>query len=68
MELFRYCDDIIICCQYSRDAERITKALKVLLDVSKYLKSIKISNAEFAKINILADKFHAEWNYKIIPQ
>lgn len=27
-ELFRYCDDMVICCEYRTDAERILKALK----------------------------------------
>lgn len=27
-ELFRYCDDMVICCEYQSDAERILKALK----------------------------------------
>ncbi|MCB1738783.1 MAG: group II intron reverse transcriptase/maturase, partial [Gammaproteobacteria bacterium] len=25
--LYRYCDDLVICCRYARDAERIRKAL-----------------------------------------
>jgi RNA-directed DNA polymerase len=28
VELYRYCDDIVICCEYDTDAERIMKALK----------------------------------------
>lgn len=35
-ELFRYCDDLVICCQYSTDAERIKDAL------SKRLKKFKL--------------------------
>lgn len=27
MALFRYCDDLVICCQYEQDAARIHKAL-----------------------------------------
>ena len=27
VELFRYADDLVICCQYARDAERIRRAL-----------------------------------------
>jgi retron-type reverse transcriptase len=27
-KLFRYCDDIVICCDDARDGERITRALK----------------------------------------
>ena len=28
VELFRYCDDMVICCRYATDADRITKALE----------------------------------------
>lgn len=28
VEMFRYCDDLVVCCQYERDAIRIRKALK----------------------------------------
>ena len=31
-EMFRYADDIIICCQYRKDAERIQKALGLRLE------------------------------------
>lgn len=27
VELFRYCDDMVICCQYRRDAEKIRRTL-----------------------------------------
>lgn len=27
VELFRYCDDAVICCQYASDAERVKRAL-----------------------------------------
>lgn len=27
VELFRYCDDAVICCQYASDADRVKKAL-----------------------------------------
>lgn len=28
IEMFRYCDDIVICCRYKSDAQRIQKAIK----------------------------------------
>lgn len=28
IEMFRYCDDLVICCQYNSDALRIQKSLK----------------------------------------
>jgi RNA-directed DNA polymerase len=30
--LFRYCDDIVVCCEYRSDADRIMKSLKGRLD------------------------------------
>jgi group II intron reverse transcriptase/maturase len=48
--LFRYCDDMVICCQYASDAERITKALKGRL--AKYglrLNEEKTRLVEFSK-------------------
>ncbi len=32
VEMFRYCDDVVICCQYEHDARRINKALKSRLE------------------------------------
>ena len=32
VELFRYCDDMVICCRYRNDAERIRKALERRLE------------------------------------
>jgi group II intron reverse transcriptase/maturase len=32
VEMFRYCDDLVVCCQYEHDARRIHKALKSRLD------------------------------------
>ena len=37
------------------------------LDENIYEKWIKISNEEFAKINLIKEKFHGEWNYLILP-
>lgn len=35
VELFRYCDDAVICCQHTHDAERVRKALSKRLDKYK---------------------------------
>ena len=43
-------------------------AIKACLDKNKYMKKIKISDEDFAKINIKPDKFHGEWNYVIYPK
>ena len=32
VEMFRYCDDVVICCQFEHDARRISKALKSRLE------------------------------------
>jgi len=46
-----------------------TKGLKVKceLDTNSYETGIKISDAEFKKINIIKDEFHGNWNYMISP-
>jgi len=46
------------------------KGLKVKcrLDTSQYQKGIKLSDKELEKIKLIKDKFHGEWNYKIIPE
>ena len=38
------------------------------LDTNTYQKGIVVTDQEMAKINIVHDKFHGEWNYKIRPQ
>ena len=45
------------------------KGLKVYarLDKKKYLKGIKVSDEEMARINIKPNYFHGEWNYTIKP-
>lgn len=37
-------------------------------DTNTYLKGIKISKTDFARINIQRHEFHGEWNYTISPQ
>lgn len=37
------------------------------LDSNLYPKGIKVTDEEFAAINIVRDKFHGEWNYTIMP-
>lgn len=38
------------------------------LDRRKYPVGRKVSDVEMAKINLVPDKFHGEWNYKIRPK
>lgn len=50
-------------------ATKTNKGLKVYarMDEGKYETGIKVSNEEFAKIRIVPDTFHGEWNYSILP-
>lgn len=47
-----------------------TSGLKVHaeLDPSKYEKGRKVSNEEFATVNLKPSRFHGEWNYVIRPR
>ena len=38
------------------------------LDKRLYQPGIKVSDAELAQVNLRRDKFHGDWNYKIIPR
>lgn len=41
--------------------------IKSMLDENNYEIGIKISDEELAEINLQKNKFHGEWNYKILP-
>ena len=51
-------------------ATTTTKGLKVAceIDDKQYDTGIEISNKQLAEINICPNKFHGEWNYKIMPE
>jgi hypothetical protein len=38
------------------------------LDYASYEKGIKVSNQEMEQLNLKRDKFHGEWNYRLIPR
>ena len=38
------------------------------IDGTVYEKGIAVSDEEMGSLNIKRDKFHGEWNYKIMPQ
>ena len=38
------------------------------LDLKSYPTGIKVSDEELAEVNVEKDKFHGEWNYRIIPR
>ncbi len=51
VELFRYCDDLVICCQYQRDSERVKEALgKRLAKFGLALNEEKTRLARFSKV------------------
>jgi transposase len=37
------------------------------LDTSSYAKGIKVTNQEMESLRLKKDKFHGEWNYRILP-
>jgi transposase len=41
--------------------------VKCQLDENEYPKGIKITDEELARVNIICDVFHGEWNYTISP-
>jgi len=38
------------------------------LDTRTYQKGIKVTAAQMKSLNIRGDKFHPEWNYRVIPR
>ncbi len=42
--------------------------VKAELDTGSYPTGIKVSDKEFALVNLVPDKFHGEWNYTIAPR
>lgn len=42
--------------------------IKAKLDLNTYPTGIKVTNDEFAAVNLKKDKFHGEWNYTISPK
>jgi transposase len=42
--------------------------IQAKLDRRRYEKGLKVSDDEFAALNIKADRFHGEWNYLIVPR
>ena len=42
--------------------------VKAELDTGSYPTGIKVSDKEFALVNLVPEKFHGEWNYTIAPK
>lgn len=53
IEMFRYCDDLVICCRFSRDGERILKALERRL--AKF--SLELNKEKSKLVNFSKRKF-----------
>ena len=48
----------------------IRRWLKVVceIDDNEYKTGIEITDEQFAAINLCPNKFHGEWNYRILPE
>ena len=42
-------------------------AVTCVLDENTYVTGKKVSDEELSDVNIICDKFHGDWNYKILP-
>ena len=42
--------------------------IKAALDTNTYPKGIKVTDGEFASIDIRRNRFHGDWNYTIMPK
>jgi hypothetical protein len=52
-------------------ASTTTKAgllVKAAVDTKRYMKGIKVSEAELAKVRLTRHSFHGDWNYTIFPR
>jgi Rhodopirellula transposase DDE domain len=51
-------------------ATTTAKGLKVVcrLDRRRYAVGLRVTDEEMAKVNLLPDRFHGEWNYAILPR
>jgi hypothetical protein len=41
--------------------------VKCVVDQKEYEKGIEVTDEELAKVNMIKDDFHGEWNYTIVP-
>jgi len=41
--------------------------IKCKADTTKYETGIKVTDEDYAKLNLHGDEFHSDWNYKITP-
>ena len=43
-------------------------AIQAALDLHSYKTGVKVSDEELAKVKLMKDRFHGEWNYTISPR
>ena len=43
-------------------------SVEASLDYGSYKKGIKVSDEEMEQLNLKRDKFHGEWNYRLVPR
>jgi hypothetical protein len=41
--------------------------IKAALDARRYADKIKVSDDDFASLNIKPNSFHSDWNYLVLP-
>jgi hypothetical protein len=48
---------------------RTTTGLEVrcVLDTNRYPKGVKLTAKQMARVNLVPDKFHGDWNYAVHP-
>lgn len=62
--MFRYCDDMVVCCQYQQDAERVKKALAKRLDRYKLkMNEDKTRCVEFSKVRYRQGKAQGAFDF-----
>jgi len=42
--------------------------VRAVLDENQYQTGIKVSDVEMARLNLIGESFHPEWNYRIVPR
>jgi len=42
--------------------------IKCAVDKNRYETGIKVTNEEMSSLNLIADEFHGEWNYRLFPR
>ena len=64
VELFRYCDDVVICCQFDHDAKRIKNALgKRLEKFDLKLNELKTKMVPFSKQEMKRDNRQGTFDF-----